>query len=242
VTDDHELILVVDDEPGMVRALSAALEARGHVVAVATTGAEALTETVTRPPAVIVLDLGLPDIDGIEVCRQIRRWSETPIIVLTAEGAEGPKVEALDAGADDYVTKPFSTPELLARIRVALRHRRPVPQGEAQPVLRVGEIAIDVADHRVEVRGTTVDLTPKEFAFLLALARRPGRVLTHRMLLTEVWGPEYGRETQYLRVYASTLRKKLEDDPSRPHLVTEPGVGYRLVDPTEEADGPGAAE
>jgi len=230
---EGELILVVDDEPAIVRALSAALQARQHRVAVATTGAEALGEVATRNPAVVILDLGLPDMDGIEVCRQLRRWTDTPIIVLTAEGAETRKVEALDQGADDYVTKPFSTPELLARVRVALRHRRDPASREESAVLGVGDIEIDIPNHRVTVRGTEVELTPKEFAFLVALARHPGRVLTHGMLLREVWGPEYGAETQYLRVYASHLRKKLDEDPASPCLVTEPGVGYRLVDPTK---------
>ena len=228
-----DLVLVVDDEPAIVRALSAALRARKHNVAVATTGAEALSEVATRNPDVVILDLGLPDMDGVEVCRQLRRWTDTPIIVLTAEGAESRKVEALDEGADDYVTKPFSTPELLARVRVALRHHRPPASVEASPVLRVGDIEIDLPNHRIMVRGVEVELTPKEFAFLAALARHPGRVLTHGMLLREVWGPEYGAETQYLRVYASHLRRKLGEDPARPRLVTEPGVGYRLVDPAD---------
>jgi two-component system, OmpR family, KDP operon response regulator KdpE len=229
---DGALVLIVDDEPAIVRALTAALHARNHRVAVATTGAEALSEVATRSPAVVILDLGLPDMDGVEVCRQLRRWTDIPIIVLTAEEAEHRKVDALDEGADDYVTKPFSTPELLARVRVALRHRREPAGGEGSPVLRVGDIEIDIPSHRVTVRGSEVELTPKEFAFLAALARHPGRVLTHGMLLREVWGPGYGTETQYLRVYASHLRKKLDDDPTRPYLVTEPGVGYRLVDPT----------
>ncbi len=226
----EDLVLVVDDEPGIVRALGAALTARGYLVAVATTGAEALTEVATRHPAVVVLDLGLPDIDGVEVCRQLRRWTDTPIIVLTAEGAESRKVEALDEGANDYVTKPFSTPELLARVRVALRHRRDRDPA-AVGTLTVGEIVVDIAHRRVTVRGEEVRLTPKEFAFLTSLARHPGRVLTHQMLLREVWGPEYDDEIQYLRVYASHIRKKLADDPLRPHLITEAGVGYRLVDP-----------
>ncbi len=234
MSPEGELILVVDDEPGIVRALSAALRARDHRVAIATTGAEALAEVATRRPAVIILDLGLPDIDGIEVCRQLRKWSQTPIIVLTAEGAESRKVEALDEGADDYITKPFSTPELLARVRVALRHRRRGGTVDANATLVVGDIEVDVGRHRVAVRGTDVELTPKEFALLAALARHPGRVLTHRMLLQEVWGPEYATETQYLRVYASQLRKKLQEDLHRPHLLTEPGVGYRLVDPRDQ--------
>jgi two-component system, OmpR family, KDP operon response regulator KdpE len=233
---ETELILVVDDEPGILRALSAALRARDHRVAVATTGAEALTEVATRQPAVIILDLGLPDIDGIDVCRQLRKWTDTPIIVLTAEGAESRKIEALDEGADDYVTKPFSTPELLARVRVALRRHRPADGTGIDVTLTVGDIEMDLARHQVRVRGTEVELTPKEFAFLAALARHPGRVLTHRMLLHEVWGPEYAKETQYLRVYASQVRKKLANDPAHPALVTEPGVGYRLVDPADQLD------
>ena len=230
---DSDLVLVVDDEPGIVRALAAALHARSYSVAIATTGTEALAAVTMRNPSLVILDLGLPDIDGIEVCRRLRSWTDTPIIVLTAEGAEARKVEALDEGADDYVTKPFSTPELLARVRVALRNRRPPPDAGGSPLLKVGEIVIDLPRHRVSVRGADIDLTPKEFAFLAALARHPGRVLTHRMLLHEVLGPEYEKETQYLRVYASQLRKKLDDDPTHPHLVTEPGVGYRLVDPTD---------
>jgi two-component system KDP operon response regulator KdpE len=234
MTDDRH-ILVVDDEAVIIRALSAALNARGHRVAVATSGAEALREVATREPAVVILDLGLPDIDGVEVCRQIRRHSNTPIIVLTAEGAESRKVEALDEGANDYVTKPFSTPELLARVRVALRHGAPVSGDAVAPAtgnLVVGELEVDLAHHRVTFKGAPVELTPKEFLYLAALARHPGRVITHRMLLTEVWGPEYSDELQYLRVYANHLRKKLGDDPAQPYLVTEPGVGYRLVDPS----------
>jgi two-component system KDP operon response regulator KdpE len=233
-----ELVLVVDDEVGIVRALTAALRARGHDVVAAETGTDALSAATARTPAVVILDLGLPDIDGIEVCRRLRQWSDVPIIVLTAEGAEARKVEALDEGADDYVTKPFSTPELLARVRVALRHRRPERAAEATATFTVGELQVDLARHEATIRDRKLDLTPKEFAFLATLARHPGRVITHRALLQQVWGPEYGRETQYLRVYASQLRKKLRDDPERPYLVTEPGVGYRLVDPSESADEP----
>lgn len=231
---EPDLILVVDDEPGIVRALTAALRARGHRVAAATMGAEALREVADHPPAVIILDLGLPDIDGIEVCHRLRQWTDTPIIVLTAEGAESRKIEALDEGADDYVTKPFSTPELLARVRVALRHRRqPGASEDASATLVVGDVEVDIERHRVAVQGSEVELTPKEFAFLAALARHPGRVMSHRMLLHEVWGPEYATETQYLRVYASQLRKKLGEDPQRPRLITEPGVGYRIIDVTD---------
>jgi two-component system KDP operon response regulator KdpE len=182
---------------------------------------------------VIILDLNLPDLDGVEVCHRIREWSSVPIIVLTVEGAEDRKVSALDEGADDYVTKPFSMPELLARVRVALRHREVSDTPFEDAVYEVGDLRVDVARHEVELRATTVELTPKEFEFLAVLARHPGRVLTHRTILQEVWGPQYGTETQYLRVYASQLRKKLGDDPNRPRLITEPGVGYRLVDPDD---------
>jgi two-component system KDP operon response regulator KdpE len=232
-----ETVLVVDDEAAIVRALKAALTARGYHVLTAATGQLALDTTALQSPDVVVLDLGLPDIDGVEVCRRIREWSEVPIVVLSAEGSDERKVLALDVGADDYVTKPFSMPELLARVRVAIRHHAArLPDGGPPPaVLVVGDLVVDIAHHQVTVRGRTVDLTPKEFDFLTVLARHPGRVLTHRTILQEVWGPEYGTETQYLRVYASQLRRKLRDDPARPRLVTEPGVGYRLVDPAEES-------
>jgi two-component system KDP operon response regulator KdpE len=236
---DGELVLVVDDEPPITRALSAALTARGYRTRVAATGRRALDEAAVSDPAAVILDLGLPDLDGMDVLRRLRAWSEVPVIVLTAEGADDIKVRALDEGADDYVTKPFSTPELLARLRVALRHRsRPGVDGMSRadaPVLTVGDVVIDVAHHTAEVGGRRLDLTPKEFGFLALLARHAGKVLTHRMILQEVWGPEYGTESEYLRVYASQLRKKLGEDRSRPRLVTEPGVGYRLID--REASG-----
>jgi two-component system KDP operon response regulator KdpE len=224
-------VLVVDDEPPITRALSAALSARGYRADVAMTGQQALDQAALRDPAAVILDLGLPDLDGIEVLRRIRTWSQVPVIVLTAEGAEDRKVRALDDGADDYVTKPFSTPELLARLRVALRHRstRGDDAGD-DPVLVVGDLSIDLPRRLVTVDGRQVELTPKEFWFLATLARHPGKVLTHRMILQEVWGPDYGTESEYLRVYASQLRKKLAEDPTRPRLVTEPGVGYRLID------------
>lgn len=225
-------MLVVDDEPAILRALSVALRARGHRVVTAVNGRQALDHAATEDPTAVVLDLGLPDVDGLEVLRRIRSWSDVPVIVLTAEGAEERKVRALDDGADDYVTKPYSTPELLARLRVALRHRAGTSGRAAEPALRVvGDLKVDLAHHRVEVAGRSVTLTPKEFAILALLAKHPARVLTHGTILQEVWGPGYGRETQYLRVFVSQLRKKLVDDPRRPRLVTEPGVGYRLVDP-----------
>jgi two-component system KDP operon response regulator KdpE len=232
-------ILVVDDEPAILRAVGAGFEARGYRVFTATTGQAAIDAIATEVPDVVVLDLNLGDIDGVEVCRRVREWSDVPIVVLSAEGSEHRKVLALDEGADDYVTKPFSMAELLARVRVALRHRSRAERGPAvdTAVLVVGDVRLDVARHQVTVAGRAVDLTPKEFAFLALLARWPGRVLTHRAILQEVWGPEYGTETQYLRVYASQLRKKLEDDPERPRLVSEPGVGYRLLDPSDPRPG-----
>ncbi len=231
------VVLVVDDEPAIRRSVSAGLSARDYEVRTASTGEEALASVAADPPDLVILDLGLPDLDGVDVCRRLRQWTQVPIVVLSAEASDYRKVLALDEGADDYVTKPFSMPELLARVRVALRHRT-VASGQAEATeLVVGDLTVDLARHRVTVDGREVELTPKEFDFLALLARWPGRVLTHRAILQDVWGPEYGHETHYLRVYASQLRKKLHDDPSRPRLVTEPGVGYRLND---DADGLGS--
>jgi two-component system KDP operon response regulator KdpE len=223
-------VLVVDDEPAIRRSVSAGLEARDYDVRLASTGEAAIAAIAADPPDLVILDLGLPDIDGVEVCRRVREWSAVPIVVLSAEGSDHRKVLALDLGADDYVTKPFSMPELLARVRVALRHRA-TPDGPVdEAVLEVGDLIIDLARHRVTIAGRDVELTPKEFAFLALLARWPGRVLTHRAILQDVWGPEYGEETHYLRVYASQIRKKLGDPPEHRRLVAEPGVGYRLLD------------
>jgi two-component system KDP operon response regulator KdpE len=231
-------ILIVDDEPAILRAVRAGLEARGFSVLSAASGQAAIDLIALQKPDAVVLDLNLPDLDGVEVCRRVRQWSEVPIVVLSAEGSEQRKVLALDEGADDYVTKPFSMAELLARVRVALRHRvRAGGPPVDSAVLEVGDLRLDLARHQVTAAGRAVDLTPKEFAFLALLARWPGRVLTHRAILQEVWGPDYGTETQYLRVYASQLRKKLVDDPERPRLVTEPGVGYRLLDPADRRPG-----
>ena len=226
---DDASVLVVDDEPAITRVLTVALRARGYRVLTAATGDEALGSVAVESPTVVILDLGLPDLDGLEVCRRIRAWSDVPIIVLTAEGADDRKVAALDEGADDYVTKPFSMPELLARVRVAIRHRRLADAPGDVAVLTVGDVRINLPRRIVTVDSRAVELTPKEFGFLAVLARNPGRVLTHRMILEEVWGPGYGSESQYLRVYASQIRKKLNDDPSSPRLVTDPGVGFRLV-------------
>jgi two-component system KDP operon response regulator KdpE len=222
------VVLVVDDEPAIRRTLTAGLQARGYEVRTEATGERALDSIAVDPPDLVILDLGLPDIDGIEVTRRLRGWSEVPIIVLSAEGSDHRKVLALDEGANDYVTKPFSMPELLARVRVALRHPAGSGAGEGDPILRVDDLEVDLARHRVTVGGTEVELTPKEFAFLALLARWPGRVLTHRTILQEVWGPDYSDEVHYLRVYASQIRKKLGDDATRRRLVAQPGVGYRL--------------
>lgn len=224
-----DLVLVVEDERSMARILSASLQARGYRVQLARTGQEALDHSAAEDPAVVLLDLGLPDIDGVEVCKRMRQWSKAPIIVVTANGAEDRKVTALDEGADDYVTKPFSMPELLARLRVAVRRRREMSPFVDEDLLTVGDVVVDTADHKVSVAGRPVDLTPKEFEFLALLARHQGRVLTHRHLLRQVWGPESLERTEYLRTYANQLRRKLHDDPASPRLVTEPGVGYRLI-------------
>jgi two-component system, OmpR family, KDP operon response regulator KdpE len=226
------VVLVVDDEPAIRRSVSAGLKARGYDVREAENGERAVEAVAADPPDLIILDLGLPDIDGVDVCRRIRAWSQVPIVVLSAEASDYRKVHALDEGADDYVTKPFSMPELLARVRVALRHRSTAEEQREATELRVGDLLVDLARHRVTVGDREVDLTPKEFDFLVLLARWPGRVLTHRTILQEVWGPEYGHETHYLRVYASQIRKKLGDGPETQRLVTEPGVGYRLSDDT----------
>jgi two-component system KDP operon response regulator KdpE len=233
---DADVVLVVDDEPAIARVLAAALAARGYRVVSATSGEQAIDTVAKVDPAAVILDLGLPDIDGVDVCRRIRTWSDVPIIVLTADDTEHRKVEVLDDGADDYVTKPFSTPELLARLRVALRHHRRADASGLEVETEIGDLRIERAHHRVTVAGRPVLLTPKEFAFLALLASHPGRVYTHRMILEKVWGAEYKTETHYLRVYASQIRKKLGEDPARPRLVTEPGVGYRLIDPDQPAE------
>jgi len=199
-------------------------------VEAAASKAEAVAALAARPPDALVLDLVLPDGQGVELCQEVRRWSRLPIVVLSAVGDEREKVRALDAGADDYITKPFGTDELLARLRVVLRRSGEVA---GSPRLELGEIVIDLADRRVERNGEAVHLTPIEFELVRTLARHHGRLVTHRQLLQEVWGPEYGAETHYLRVHVAHIRSKLEADASRPHyLITEPGVGYRLRDPS----------
>jgi two-component system KDP operon response regulator KdpE len=227
-------ILMIEDDASVATVVSDALEARGYRVRVAPSGAEGLDAALADPPDVVLLDLGLPDIDGIAVCRTLRTWSSNPIVVLSADGAEDRKVAALDNGADDYVTKPFSMAELLARLRVAERHRHVLAATVDDMVIRVGDIAIDTAAHTVTTpAGDVLDLTRKEFALLAILARNAGRVLTHGVLLSRVWGRDArgtaSRGTESLRVHVTHLRRKLGDGPRRPRIVSEPGTGYRLV-------------
>ncbi|WP_131743074.1 response regulator [Actinomadura roseirufa] len=219
-------VLVVDDEPQLVRALRINLRARGYDVDAAPDGRSALDVAARRHPDVIVLDLGLPDMEGVEVIRGLRGWLSAPIIVLSARHGSGDKVEALDVGADDYVTKPFGMDELLARLRAAVR--RAAPAGEAA-VVRAAGFTVDLAAKKAVRDGGTVRLTPTEWHVLEVLVRNAGRLVSQRQLLREVWGPSYETETNYLRVYLAQLRRKLEDDPARPrHLITEPGMGYRF--------------
>ncbi len=223
-------VLVVDDEPQIVRGLKIVLRSAGYAVEAAGTKEEALAAVALRPPDAVVLDLVLPDGRGVEVCEEVRRWSRLPILVLSAVGDEREKVRALDAGADDYVTKPFGTDELLARLRAILRRSA---EAGGSPRLELGELVIDLHDRRITRAGAEVHLTPIEFELVRVLAQHHGRLVTHRQLLRDVWGPEYGEETHYLRVHVAHIRSKLEPDPSRPqYLITEPGVGYRLRDPS----------
>lgn len=229
---DPPRVLVVDDEPPMRRFLRASLSAAGYAVEECGTGAEALRLAASHPPDAVLLDLGLPDQDGVDVVRRLREWSAVPVVVLSARGREDDKIQALDAGADDYVTKPFAIGELTARLRAALRRSARTQGEEAEPVVAVGPLVVDLARRRVALGGADVKLTPIEYRLLATLARHPGRVLTHAALLREVWGPGSTTQHHYLRVFMAQLRRKLEADTSRPQLLlTEPGVGYRLRDP-----------
>ena len=226
-------VLIVDDESEIVRFLRATLTAAGYEPMAAATGAEALQAATSRPPDLVLLDLGLPDMDGIEVTRRLREWSKVPIIVLSARGQERDKIQALDAGADDYVTKPFAVGELLARIRVSQRHVSGTTAEDA--VVELGDLRIDRARREVTRGGEPLHLTPTEFRMLAVLARHPGRVVTHGQMLREVWGPHASQQYHYLRVHMGNLRRKVEHVPSRPqYLLTEPGVGYRLRAETAE--------
>jgi two-component system KDP operon response regulator KdpE len=222
-------ILVVDDEPQILRALQLKLRGAGYAVETATTASDALVKASLRPPEAIILDVLLPDGRGTDVCREIRGWSSVPILVLSAVGEEAEKVAALDAGADDYVTKPFGGDELLARLRAALRRS----SASTRPVVEVGELRLDLEKRLVTMAGRTVSLTPIEYDLLRLLAENEGKLLTHPTILREIWGPAYGEESNYLHVYISHLRRKIEPDPARPrYILNQPGVGYRLVDPT----------
>jgi two-component system KDP operon response regulator KdpE len=225
-------VLVVDDEPQILRAVQMKLRGAGYVVDTAATAEEALMKASMRPPEAIILDLLLPDGSGTDVCRELRGWSSAPILVLSAVGEEKEKIDALDAGADDYVTKPFSGDELLARLRAVLRRATP----SAEPILAIGELEIDLERREVAMSGRSVSLTPIEYDLLRLLAENEGKLLTHPMILRAIWGPAYQEESNYLHVHVSHLRRKIEPDPARPrYLLNQAGVGYRLVDPQESA-------
>jgi two-component system KDP operon response regulator KdpE len=227
VSEPRATVLIVEDEPEIRRFLRSALGAEGYHVVEAETGARGAIEAGTHKPDLTIVDLGLPDIDGVEVIRRIRTWSPMPVLVLSARALESQKVAALDAGADDYVTKPFGVGELLARVRVALRHAARTAGGAT--AIRFGDVHADLEHRRVTRAGREVHLTPIEFRLLACLAQHFGMVVTHRQLLKEVWGPSHIEQTHYLRIYMKQLREKLEPDPLRPrHLLTEIGVGYRL--------------
>lgn len=219
-------ILVIDDEKAVRRMLKLSLEPNGYIVFEAATGSDAKTQAIASRPEIIILDLGLPDMNGLQVLKEIREWSKVPVIVLTVSDAESDKVALLDAGADDYLTKPFNLPELLARLRVARRHSQ---RGQEAPVVKMGSLEIDLEGHTVKRQGEIVKLTATEFDLLRILVSNAGKVVLQRQLLREIWGPNSVEHTHYLRVYIGQLRHKLEEDPSHPRLIiTEPGVGYRL--------------
>lgn len=225
------LLLMIEDDLSIRKFLRSALAANGYRILESVTGKDGLLQSSTQVPDVVILDLGLPDMDGIEVVKKLRAWSAIPILVLSARGQERDKVAALDAGADDYVAKPFGIVELMARIRVALRHASRTPGGATASSWRGGEIEIDLEKRRVLRSGAELHLTPVEFRLLACLVKNAGKVVTHKQILREVWGPSSENESQYLRVYMGQLRRKLEEDPARPrHLLTEQGVGYRLVE------------
>jgi two-component system KDP operon response regulator KdpE len=228
VTEPQPVVVLIEDEPQIRRLLRTVLPEQGFVLHEADTGKQGLVEVAVRKAEVVILDLGLPDMDGVEVVKQLREWTQVPVIILSARAQEQDKIAALDAGADDYVTKPFGIGELLARLRVALRHAATSATG-AQ-TFEAGNLKMDLAARRVEVDGHQVHLTPIEYRLLAVLVRNAGRVLTHRQLLKEVWGPAFVEHAHYLRIYMAQLRRKLEADPTQPRLLlTEPGVGYRLA-------------
>jgi two-component system KDP operon response regulator KdpE len=235
MSEDKELILLIEDEQQMRRFLRITLQSHGYRLIEASTAKEGLLQAASRNPDVVLLDLGLPDMDGLEVTKRLREWAQTPVIVISAREQEQDKVKALDAGADDYLTKPFNANELLARIRVALRHSIRGRSGRSEPIFVLDNLRVDLSQRQVFVDEQEVHLTPLEYKLLMVLIRHAGKVITHRQLLLEVWGPAHVSEVQYLRVYMTQLRHKLEKDPARPRfLMNEPGVGYRLkFDPEE---------
>jgi two-component system KDP operon response regulator KdpE len=223
---ENDRVLIIDDERAIRRYLRTALEAQGYTVFEAVNGMEALGSAAALRPDLIILDLGLPDLDGVEVTRRIREWAQVPIIILSVRDQEQDKIEALDAGADDYLTKPFSSGELMARMRVATRRTQ---HAEGEPTLQVDQLLVDLPHRRVTLAGAEISLTPTEYDLLRLLIQNSGKVLTHRQILRQVWGPTYEAETHLLRVNISNLRRKIEPDPARPsYILTEPGVGYRL--------------
>ena len=223
-------VLCIEDEASIRKFLRVTLTSHGFTLAEAVTGAEGIQLAARQPPDVVILDLGLPDMDGVQVIEQLRGWTNVPIIVLSARGQEQDKVAVLDAGADDYLTKPFGTNELLARLRVALRHAARITTLSEAAIFGVGDLRVDLARRQVSIDEREVHLTPIEYKLLTVLVKHAGKVLTHQHLLREVWGPGYATESHYLRVYMAQLRHKLETEPARPrYLLTEPGVGYRLV-------------
>jgi two-component system KDP operon response regulator KdpE len=236
MSDHGPLILVIEDETAMRKFLRVSLEASGYRWAEAATAREGLAQAASRLPDLVLLDLGLPDEDGLTVTARLREWATMPILVISARGQEEDKVRALDAGADDYLTKPFGVNELLARIRVALRHARGTAAAAA-PIVEIGALKLDLDRRQVFVSGKEIHLTPIEYKLLALFAKHAGKVLTHRQILKEVWGPNQSEHTHYVRVHLAELRKKIEANPARPvFIVTEPGVGYRLRDrPTEDA-------
>jgi two-component system KDP operon response regulator KdpE len=229
MTDLKPLVLLVEDESQMRTFVRLALTAHGYRVLEVETGREALQQAAAHTPDLILLDLGLPDVDGLEVTRGLREWSATPVIIISARGQEREKVEALDAGADDYLTKPFGSAELMARVRVALRHAARTAQDPLSSTVSIGALRVDFAKRLVFLADQEVHVTPIEYKLLVALTKHAGMVMTHKQLLDQVWGPGHAHQMQYLRVYMAQLRQKLEDNPAHPrYLLTEPGVGYRL--------------
>jgi len=227
--EEKELILLIEDEVQMRRFLRITLQSHGYHLVEAATAQEGLMQATTRNPDVVLLDLGLPDLDGLEVTKRLREWTQTPVIVISAREQELDKINALDAGADDYLTKPFNAGELLARIRVAIRHTAKRTAGRQDPVFTLKNLRVDLSQRQVFIDDREIHLTPIEYKLLTVLIRHAGKVITHRQLLTEVWGPAHVSEVQYLRVYMTQLRHKLEKDPARPlFLINEPGIGYRL--------------